>query len=91
VPSYTVIAHRRVLKFLKDLKDEQLKGRIKDVVEKLGDYPLSLRELDVDKLEGIERTFRVRIGNFRLVFNVDKKERITFITHLGKRESVYEG
>lgn len=91
MPSYTVIAHRRVLKFLKDLKDEQLKGRIKDVVEKLGDYPLSLRELDVDKLEGIERTFRVRIGNFRLVFNVDKKERITFITHLGKRESVYEG
>jgi uncharacterized protein YjbJ (UPF0337 family) len=49
--------HRRVLKFLKDLTDKQLKGRIKDVIGKLGDYPLSLRELDVEKLEGIERTF----------------------------------
>ena len=61
-----------------------------EIIRKLVDYPLSLRELDVEKLEGAERTFRVRIGQYRLIFHVDKKERTIFVTHLGKRESIYE-
>ena len=90
MPRYTVYAHKRVLKFLKELAEEGLKGRIKETIEKLADYPLSLREMDVEKLEGVERTFRVRIGRHRLIFHVDKKEKIIFVTHLGKRESIYE-
>jgi len=90
VPRYTVVAHKRVMKFLAELGEEALKDRIKETTRKLADYPLSLRELDVEKLEGAERTFRVRIGRYRLVFHVDKTERTIFVTHLGKRESIYE-
>jgi mRNA interferase RelE/StbE len=90
VPKYTLFAHRRVIKFLAELGDEAIKERIKEAVQKLSDYPLSLRELDVEKLEGAERTFRLRIGRYRLIFHVDKKERIIFVTHLGKRESIYQ-
>jgi mRNA-degrading endonuclease RelE of RelBE toxin-antitoxin system len=46
--------------------------------------------MDVEKLEGFERTFRVRIGRYRLVFHVDKKEKLIFVTHLGRRESIYQ-
>ena len=87
---YTVLAHRRVIKFLAELGEEAVKERIKEAIGKLVDYPLSLRELDVEKLEGPERTFRVRIGRYRLIFHVDKKERTIFVTHLGKRESIYQ-
>jgi mRNA-degrading endonuclease RelE of RelBE toxin-antitoxin system len=78
------------MKLLALLGEEALKERIKEIIKKLVDYPLSLRELDVEKLEGAERTFRVRIGRYRLIFHVDKKERTIFVTHLGKRESIYE-
>jgi hypothetical protein len=34
--------------------EEALKDRIKETIRKLADYPLSLRELDVEKLERAE-------------------------------------
>lgn len=49
MPRYTVIAHKRVMKFLAELREEALKERIKETLRKL-DYPLSLRELDVRSL-----------------------------------------
>ena len=67
MPRYTVVAHRRVMRFLTELGDESIKERIKETLAKLVDYPLSLRELDVEKLQGAERTFRVRIGRSRLI------------------------
>jgi hypothetical protein len=41
VPKYTVVAHKRVVKFLAELGDEALKERIKEAIRKLVDYPLS--------------------------------------------------
>lgn len=90
MPRYTVVAHKRVIKFLAQLGKEALKERIMGTIRKLVDYPLCLRELDVEKLEGTERTFRIRMGQYRLIFHVDKKERTILVTHLGKRESIYE-
>jgi len=63
---------------------------MKQSIRKLAEYPLSLKELDVEKLQGVQRTFRVRIGRYRFIFFVDKKERTILVTHLGKRESIYE-
>lgn len=91
MPRYNVFAHKRVLKFLKDLAEEETKSKIKETIRKLADYPLTLREMDVEKLEGVERTFRVRIGRYRLIFHVDKRERVIYVTHLGTRESIYQG
>jgi mRNA-degrading endonuclease RelE of RelBE toxin-antitoxin system len=78
------------MKFMAGLAEQATKDRILDTLRKLVDYPLSLRELDVEKLEGAERTFRVRIGRYRLIFHADKKERVIFVTHLGTRESIYQ-
>jgi len=61
VPKYKVIAHRSVHKFISDLKDEKLKNTIKDAITNLENYPLSLREMDVQKIKGLEKTFRIRI------------------------------
>ena len=90
MPRYIVVIHRRVQDFLTELREESIKERVKESIRRLTDYPLSLRELDVEKLQGIERTFRVRVGRYRFIFYVDKKERTIFVTHLGKRESIYE-
>lgn len=49
MPKYKVIAHRRVHKFISNLKDENLKNTIKDALTKLENYPITLREMDVER------------------------------------------
>lgn len=59
MPKFKVIAHRRVHKFLSRLMNEKIKHSIIEVIEKLGNYPISLREMDVKKIKGLKKTFRV--------------------------------
>ncbi len=57
---------------------------------KLEDYPLSLREMDTEKIRGLERTFRVRAGKYRIVFYVDNTEKAIYVTHAEARKKAYE-
>jgi hypothetical protein len=55
VPKYKVIAHRRVQEFISNVKDENLKSMVKDALTKLGNYPITLREMDTEKIKRSER------------------------------------
>ncbi|MFQ6073845.1 MAG: type II toxin-antitoxin system RelE/ParE family toxin [Candidatus Bathyarchaeia archaeon] len=90
MPKYKVIAHRRVHKFLLFLKNEKLKGLIKDAIIKLQNYPFSLREMDVEKIKGLEKTFRIRIRDCRIIFHVNKPERTIYVTHVETRKRAYK-
>jgi len=79
---YRVIVHRRVSKFLTRLADEKARRRLLDVLASLRDYPVVLRSLDVEKIRGAVRTFRVRVGRYRIVFYVNKAERTIYVTHV---------
>jgi mRNA interferase RelE/StbE len=89
VPKYKVIAHRRVHRFISDLKNENLKSMVKDALTKLENYPITLREMDVEKIKGLDKTFRIRIGKYRIIFYVDKTEKTIYITHAETRKKVY--
>ena len=52
MPKFKVIAHRKVHKFIQELKDKKLKNTIKDAIVKLEDYPLALRRMDVEEVKG---------------------------------------
>jgi len=90
VSDYSLFLHKKALKFLEELQQEETKKKIKQSVERLSGYPLSLREMNVQKLEGLEKTFRIRVGGFRIFFHVDKKSRTIYVTNIEKRESAYE-
>lgn len=90
MPKYKVIAHQRVHKFINTLKNENLKDAIMTHIEKLEDYPLTLREMDIEKIKGLEKTFRIRIGKYRIIFHVDKTEKTIYITHAEARKKAYE-
>lgn len=89
MPRYKVIAHRRVYKFISNLEDENLKDRIKEHLAKLENYPITLREMDIEKIKGLEKTFRIRIGKHRIIFHVDKTEKTIYVTHAEARKKVY--
>jgi mRNA-degrading endonuclease RelE of RelBE toxin-antitoxin system len=89
VPKCSVIAHCRVYKFLKSLKDENLKHAVIQNIANLEDYPLSLRTMDIEKIQGLEKTFRIRIGKYRIIFHFDSEENKIYVTHVDTRKTAY--
>ena len=90
MPRYRVLAHRRVLRFLNTLDDERQRQAILEAMEKLERYPMSLREMDVASIRGVDKTFRIRIGRYRIIFTVDKEENTIYVTHLDTRKRIYK-
>ncbi len=80
-----------MLNYIKDIKIENEKTRIKEVIESLADYPFSLRNMDVEKMKGREKTFRIRVGDHKILFSVDKRDRVVYVTEINKRKNVYNG
>ena len=71
------------------LRDDRQKHVIIEAMEKLESYPMSLREMDVVTIRGLEKTFRIRVGRFRIIFSVIKKEKAIYVTHLDTRKRIY--
>ncbi len=89
MPKYQVIAHRKVLNFLSELTEKALKDTFKTHIEKLQDYPLSLREMDTEKIKGEKNSFRLRIGKYRVIFFVDNTESCVYVTGIEARKKAY--
>jgi mRNA interferase RelE/StbE len=60
--------------------------KILSVIENLSQEPFPRRS---SKLEGTENTFRIRVGDYRIVYEVVKKERIVDILYVRHRREVY--
>jgi mRNA-degrading endonuclease RelE of RelBE toxin-antitoxin system len=87
---YQVIVHRRVQKFIVNLKDPNAKATIVRQIDALQNYPLSLREMDTEKVKGSADTFRIRVGKHRIIFLAAKAERTIYVVHIEARKNVYE-
>jgi len=46
--------------------------------------------MDVQKIKGLEKTFRIRIRGCRIIFYVDKTEKTIYVTHAETRKKVYK-
>ncbi|MCL7383603.1 MAG: type II toxin-antitoxin system RelE/ParE family toxin [Thaumarchaeota archaeon] len=71
---FEVLAKRRVLKALKKL-DEGRRRQFREVFLLLKRNPITFRELDVVKLRGYENMYRIRMGDYRIVYEVLWAER----------------
>jgi len=82
---FEVFLHRRVLKFLEKLKEDDRK-RILSAIEKLNE-PFSQ---PYEKLRGRKNIYRIVVGYYRIIYHVDKKNRIVSVLLVDKRERVYD-
>jgi mRNA interferase RelE/StbE len=85
---YKLVYHPRVFKFLTKISKKEAK-KIIEKIEILNENPLS-EELNVKKLASTKRSFRLRIGNFRVIFEVDFENKIIYIHEVGFRGSIYQ-
>lgn len=64
----------------------ELRRRIGAVIDRLSQDP---RPPVVRKLVGHERLYRIRVGQYRVVYEVDDKEQLIRITRVRHRREVY--
>jgi len=73
-------------KFLKK-SDKQLAARIIEKIELLKDNPVIH---DSKKVIGEDQTFRIRIGDHRVLYEVDWSNKTILIDKIDKRSKVYD-
>ena len=82
---FEVKLHRRVIKFLEKLNERDRK-KILSVIERLNN-PSSQ---PYEKLRGRKNVYRVVAGDYRIIYYVDKKNKIVSVLLVDKRERVYD-
>ena len=66
--------------------DKQLPDRLLLRIGKLKDEP---RPSGTKKLTGEEKAYRIRVGDYRILYDVDDQTRTVVINKIGHRRDVY--
>ncbi len=74
-------AHSQLLKL-----DRQLQERMLSVFERIKTRP----ERYVQKLVG-DDSYKLRIGDYRAILDMDQEKRLITITKIGHRKNIYDG
>jgi mRNA interferase RelE/StbE len=64
----------------------QLKRRVSVAIDSLSQNP---RPLGICKLVGAEHLYRIRVGQYRVVYEIDDHEQFIRITRIRHRREVY--
>ena len=87
VAVYAVEARPRVRKALRQLDV----GTRKDVLEAMRSLGANPRPQGVKPLKGYRPWLRVRVGDYRIIYDVDDDARVVTIAVIGHRRDVYRG
>ena len=75
---------------LRELKrlDRQVVPRIVAAVESLTTQPLPV---GVSKLQGTQRTYRIRVGNYRVIYELYESRLVVEVVRVRHRKDAYRG
>ena len=85
---------RYQVKFTKSARKEfqrlpnRIQGKVVEALSFLAGNPYS-ELLQIKKLRGVDELYRIRIGDYRLVYTVEAKELIVILVKIGHRQEVY--
>jgi len=84
-PSWQVVIHRKAEKILRRLDGDTL-GRIRQAIRKLAVDP---RPTGVKKLSGYENLFRIRAGDWRIIYAIEDDQLIILVLEISPRGGAY--
>ena len=87
--SYKVLVHPKVSKEIKELP-KAYRLKLSELVDTLSQNPIPFKKFDIRKLKGQKNRYRVRLGEFRLIYEVDKDEKLILILKIERRNRVYK-
>jgi len=82
--AFQVLIHKKAQRKLQKLRDKNLRERLKEVFRLLSEPFL----LDTVKIEGEEKTYRTRIGKYRILYIIE--ENVVYIMNFDTRGKVYK-
>ena len=82
---YKVLIKTSAAKEIKAISNKKDRQRVVRRIQQLGEIP---RSPGCQKLSGRER-FRVRQGQYRIVYGIEDNELIVFVVKVGHRKDVY--
>ena len=82
---YKVLWKRSSEKDLRNIEPKQI-PRIIKVAESLSENPFPRQNR---KLRGSKDNYRIRVGNYRVIYQVDKRMKIVTIYHICHRREIY--
>lgn len=85
---YAVLLEKSAARFLLRLRDAKLKSRLDEAIESLADDP---RPPGCRKLAGTSDRYRVRVGDYRIVYRIDDGKVTVLVLLVGHRREVYDG
>jgi len=83
--SYAVLIPKPVQKQLDDLP-EDVRSRIVEKILSLEEQP---RPLGVKKLKGFEKEYRVRVGEYRIRYEINDETSTVVVLHCKHRKDIY--
>lgn len=84
--SYTVILPKPVQKQLDNLSDD-IRSRIVEKIVLLAEDP---RPQGSIKLKGYDNEYRIRVGNYRVRYEIDDEDFVVLLLHCRHRKDVYK-
>jgi mRNA interferase RelE/StbE len=86
VASYKVLLKPSAVKNVEEIDRRADRDRISMRIQALADNP---RPHGSEKFEGFEAMYRVRQGDYRIVYDIDDGERTVYILKVRHRKDVY--
>ena len=85
---FEIIVSNTARKSAKEMPDN-LKAKLIDLLDILERTAFPVEEYDIKKLRGLENTYRVRLGNWRVIYKVDFLSHKIIIIKIAPRKSAY--
>jgi len=83
---YTIIFSKSADKYL-DSFDRKTKQRI---LEKIRGLQTNSENLDIKKLKSHHTLYRLRVGNFRIIYSIKHERVIIYVVAIGHRKDIYQ-
>lgn len=83
---YAVEVGRKARKFLVSLPDTKLRARLKDAIDGLAHEP---RPTGCLKMQGEEGLYRVRVGDYRIIYQIQDAALLVLVVRIGNRREIY--
>ncbi len=61
------------------------------ITDRIGRLAVNPRSVGAEKLAGFPRTYRIRSGDYRVIYQVDDGGRTVMVERIGHRRDVYRG
>ena len=83
---YTVSIKPRAEKFLEALRDARLYRRLRETIEALSENPRPAGSL---KMQGRDELYRVRVGDYRILYQIQDAVLVVLVVEIGNRRDIY--